>query len=191
MNTNETNSDPRTVRQDSDSNDDNRNKLFTRAIIFARKGRYSEASAVLADLLRASKTGDPKVYHLLALINAQQGFLLNAEKYWMKALQLDPQNREYLMGIRKIRQIWHPLRDFNLAIITAVVLTALLVTFGFVSGGVQALYLSPKQDTTLEMSEISSEIDSITLSVADLEIRFNDLASQNLKKKQDSGDIRK
>ncbi|HEX7713642.1 MAG TPA: OmpA family protein [Bacillota bacterium] len=76
--------------------------VLPQAVKLARSGHYPDAENLL--LLLVQESGEqPEVYDLLARIQAQQGRYTEAEISWSTALRLDPTNREYQLGLRRIR----------------------------------------------------------------------------------------
>lgn len=76
--------------------------VLPQAVKLARSGHYLDAENLLL-LLVQEDGAQPEVYDLLARIQAQQGRYTEAEISWSTALRLDPGNREYQLGLRRIR----------------------------------------------------------------------------------------
>ncbi len=79
---------------------------LSRAAELARAGYYAEATEMLATGKDKTRYG-PATLDLLARIHAQQGRLAEAEKFWMRALLLDPGNSAYVLALRRTSSLQH------------------------------------------------------------------------------------
>lgn len=78
--------------------------LLSRAALLARKGEYAAAESLLKQLL-CSENESPRALDLLARIHAQQGRFSEAETFWKRALEVEPNNESYLAGLNRIAQM--------------------------------------------------------------------------------------
>lgn len=76
--------------------------VLPQAVKLARSGHYPDAEQLLLLLIREGAE-QPVIYDLLARIQAQQGRYTEAEISWSTALRFDPANKEYQLGLRRIR----------------------------------------------------------------------------------------
>ena len=63
-------------------------RLFSAAVILARRGRYTEAAKLLQNALDAGECSHAEALDLQARIYAQQGLYWHAESCWHKAKHL-------------------------------------------------------------------------------------------------------
>ncbi|MHA2616632.1 MAG: OmpA family protein [bacterium JZ-2024 1] len=78
--------------------------LLSRATSLARKGEYTAAVNLLKQLVDID-TENARALDLLARIHAQQGRFSEAEVFWKRALEVDPNNELYFAGLKRIAQM--------------------------------------------------------------------------------------
>jgi len=137
--------------------------MLSKAASLARKGKYAAAESLLKQLI-GSKNESPDAMDLLARICAQQGRFSEAEAFWRRALEVEPNNETYLAGLKRIAQLRsRPLWLGILAPIGAAlfaILVVLLVGFivreqivqlreSLLREGAQAKFAAPKNAETL------------------------------------------
>ena len=83
---------------------------LARAAELARDGHYAEAEEVLS-AGKGEPADSPAALDLLARIRAQQGRLSEADKLWVRALQLDPGNSAYALALRRSAALQHGSRQ--------------------------------------------------------------------------------
>ncbi len=107
--------------------------ILCRAASLARKGEYAVAESLLKQLV-GSENESSRALDLLARIYAQQGRFSEAETFWKRALELEPNNTLYLAGLNRIAQIQgRPLRaSVPLSMVVAFIAILLVCIVGFV-----------------------------------------------------------
>jgi hypothetical protein len=88
--------------------------------------RYEEAEATITAALH-SRENSSFLLDLLARIHAQQGHWKQAEDAWGKALKLDPANRSFEAGLRRLSQV-HRLRIYPRSVF--LILTCFAIILG-------------------------------------------------------------
>jgi flagellar motor protein MotB len=78
--------------------------VLSKAASLARKGKYATAESLLEQLISSEK-GSPDAMDLLARMHAQQGQFSEAEAFWQRALELEPNSEPYLAGLKRIERI--------------------------------------------------------------------------------------
>lgn len=78
--------------------------FLSKAASLARKGEYATAEDLLKQLV-GGENENPSALDLLARIHARQGRFSEAEAFWERALQLEPNNESYLAGLKRIARI--------------------------------------------------------------------------------------
>jgi tetratricopeptide (TPR) repeat protein len=105
--------------------------LLVNAALLARKGRYGEASELIARARASDRCPQAAALDLQARIFVQQGQLLRAEACWTEALQLDPANLAYVEALAQLRRSASPMHRLraNLLALCAVVAVAAALWF--------------------------------------------------------------
>jgi len=112
------------------------NYYFSLSSIAASKGKYTQASDYLSELLKSDEES-VIVFDLQAKIAAQQGKLREAEFLWKKCLKIEPDNPDYIAALNRINKIAISKSNrfyylFNLLkMVTIVLLLIVLVFFHF------------------------------------------------------------
>jgi tetratricopeptide (TPR) repeat protein len=78
--------------------------MLSQAAALARRGEYAAAANLLNQLVGQHNEGAAAL-DLLARIHAQQGRLSEAETFWRRALEIEPNNQSYLAGLNRIARI--------------------------------------------------------------------------------------
>lgn len=107
--------------------------LLSRAASLARKGEYAAAESLLKQLV-GSENESPRTLDLLARIHAQQGRFSEAEAFWKRALEVEPNNEFYLAGLNRIAQMRSrpPWASVLLPMAAAFIATLAVCLVGFV-----------------------------------------------------------
>jgi len=77
---------------------------YSRAVVLARKAKYDAAAKQLGEALLENQCTEAEALDLRARMYAQQGMLLDAERCWRKALQLDSSNESYSESVKQLRR---------------------------------------------------------------------------------------
>ena len=77
--------------------------VLAQATDLARAGRYGEAKKLLKENNPLMQELMPDVFDLYARMYAQQGYYREAQINWSRALQLDPTNEAYVVGLLRLR----------------------------------------------------------------------------------------
>ena len=72
--------------------------MLAQSTLLARKGKYSQADAVLSHLVRGSDAR-LEALDLFAKVCAQQGKIEQAQAAWLKALEREPSNLHFLYAL--------------------------------------------------------------------------------------------
>jgi len=99
-------------------------RLFSAAVILARRGRYVEATKLLQKAHGAGECSDAEALDLQARIYAQQGLYLHAESCWNKAKQLDGSTPAYDEALSRLRRARHSSGRF---VRVSVIISVLLI----------------------------------------------------------------
>src|SRR5690606_15200121 len=78
--------------------------VLSAATSLSREGKYTEAESTITSFTTGAKAL-PAALDLLARIRSQQGRLSDAEALWKHALQLDPDNQDFMAGLMRIARI--------------------------------------------------------------------------------------
>ena len=78
--------------------------VLSAATSLSREGKYTEAESMITSFTSGAKAL-PAALDLLARIRSQQGRLSDAEALWKHALQLDPDNQDFMAGLMRIARI--------------------------------------------------------------------------------------
>lgn len=105
-----------------------RQLMFARATELARAGQYRDAERILS-ASGGEASSDAEALDLLARMRAQEGRLAEAENFWMRARQLEPDNAAYHDALRRVAstQRRSARRQIALPLAICLVLTASLI----------------------------------------------------------------
>lgn len=115
----------------------------------ARSGRYAEAETVIQDAIR-DRDASPAILDLLARIHAQQRHWKEADAAWSQARHLDPQNEEYVAGLKRILKMKH-WRIFPRILL--LIIMSLLIVLVCLAGG-RFLIFPSHPSATITFTEI-------------------------------------
>lgn len=144
----------------TDVEEDRAPPRLDQACLLARKGRYDEASSVLADALAAKECSEADALDLQARIFAQQGLLLGAERCWLKAQALVPERSAYAASLAALRSATRGTRQVP-AFALGAVLVALLVALAF--GGAKIFgHLRQQQVALADLSTLRQTVQDLS-----------------------------
>ncbi|AHH99611.1 OmpA family protein [Kutzneria albida] len=141
---------------------------ITEAASFARRGRYTEASAVLAGLGGLGST-DPRVLDLLARVYAQQGDLVAADECWAAVQRLDGDHSAADAGRRRIAELRS--RRHRSGTARTVGLVALAGVVGVLAG--VALRPGADPDLAAQLHRVQDGQQALTGKVSDLSAKLS------------------
>ncbi len=160
-------------------------RVFTAAVLLARKGRYAEATTLLARARDTHACSEAEALDLQARIYAQQGLALAAEACWRQAQTLESATHAYEAALHRLRHV-RPSFDRWPRMVVAlgmVVVVGMLVWQGaFVQPGVrsrqEASTAALRHELAVLQSAAQARDQEVTLRVAGVDRVLGELATR-------------